>query len=183
MKSQAPRRPKRPRSSIPGSSPAPAARQSSQSSSPPSSPSQPFSDPDDSLDERDAVRDLEEENDGEGEDLSADTLEEKRMAMAESLAPVDETSTGSEKNRSQLAGRTPIVVVGDAGVASNAESSTSQAHFVVPSMFAPLQPWTFQTIPLQAYNARLWHPYTAHINPYLAPVPPELLVLKPFPSS
>ncbi|KAH7907966.1 P-loop containing nucleoside triphosphate hydrolase protein [Hygrophoropsis aurantiaca] len=85
----------------------------------------------------------------------------KRMAMAESLAPVDETSTGSEKNRSQLAGRTPIVVVGDAGVASNAESSTSQAHFVVPSMFAPLQPWTFQTIPLQAYNARLWHPYTS----------------------
>ncbi|KAH7907456.1 MCM-domain-containing protein [Hygrophoropsis aurantiaca] len=84
--SQTPRRSKRPRSPIPGSSPAPAARptptrRSSQSSLPPSSPPPPFSDTDDSLDERDAVRDLEdEENDDEGEDLFADTLEEDYAA-------------------------------------------------------------------------------------------------------
>lgn len=79
--SQTPRRNKRTRSpGIPSSSPAlrltPQRRESS-SSLPPSSPPAPFSDTDDSLDERDAVRDLEDdEEDGEGEDLFADGLEE-----------------------------------------------------------------------------------------------------------
>ncbi|KAG2059046.1 MCM-domain-containing protein [Suillus hirtellus] len=80
--SQTPRGSKRPRSPpIPSSSPAPRPtprRSDSQSSLPPSSPPAPFSDTDDSLDDRDGVRDIDEddENDGEGEDLFADTLEE-----------------------------------------------------------------------------------------------------------
>ena len=78
--SQTPRRNKRARSpGIPNSSPVlrptPPRRESS-SSLPPSSPPAPFSDTDDSLDERDAVRDLDDEEDGEGEDLFADGLEE-----------------------------------------------------------------------------------------------------------
>ncbi|KAG1829133.1 MCM-domain-containing protein [Suillus variegatus] len=77
-----PRGAKRPRSPpIPSSSPAPRPtprRSDSQSSLPPSSPPAPFSDTDDSLDDRDGVRDIDEddEGDGEGEDLFADTLEE-----------------------------------------------------------------------------------------------------------
>lgn len=77
-----PRGAKRPRSPpIPSSSPAPRAtprRRDSQSSLPPSSPPAPFSDTDDSLDDRDGVRDMDEddEDDGEGEDLFADTIEE-----------------------------------------------------------------------------------------------------------
>ncbi|KAF7984233.1 hypothetical protein HWV62_16046 [Athelia sp. TMB] len=64
-----------------GSSPIPRptpARRDSQSSLPPSSPPAPFSDTDDSLDERDAVRDVDEEDDveEEGEDLFAQNLEE-----------------------------------------------------------------------------------------------------------
>lgn len=77
-----PRGAKRPRSPpIPSSSPAPRPtprRRDSQSSLPPSSPPAPFSDTDDSLDDRDGVRDIDEddEEDGEGEDLFADTIEE-----------------------------------------------------------------------------------------------------------
>ncbi|KAG1737662.1 MCM-domain-containing protein [Suillus lakei] len=79
--SQTPRGAKRPRSPpIPSSSPAPRPtprRRDSQSSLPPSSPPAPFSDTDDSLDDRDGVRDIDEddEDDGEGEDLFADTVE------------------------------------------------------------------------------------------------------------
>lgn len=79
--SQTPRGAKRPRSPpIPSSSPAPhptPRRRDSQSSLPPSSPPAPFSDTDDSLDDRDGVRDIDEddEDDGEGEDLFADTVE------------------------------------------------------------------------------------------------------------
>ncbi|KAH0827522.1 MCM-domain-containing protein [Lanmaoa asiatica] len=85
LKSQTPRRNKRARSpGIPSSSPVPppaAQRRESSSSLPPSSPPAPFSDTDDSLDERDAVRDLEDdEEDGEGEDLFAEGLEEDYAA-------------------------------------------------------------------------------------------------------
>ncbi|KAG1734718.1 MCM-domain-containing protein [Suillus paluster] len=79
--SQTPRGAKRPRSPpLPSSSPAPRPtprRRDSQSSLPPSSPPAPFSDTDDSLDDRDGVRDIDEdeEDDGEGEDLFADTVE------------------------------------------------------------------------------------------------------------
>ncbi|KAG2755285.1 MCM-domain-containing protein [Suillus brevipes Sb2] len=79
--SQTPRGAKRPRSPpIPSSSPAPRPtprRRDSQSSLPPSSPPAPFSDTDDSLDDRDGVRDIDDndEDDGEGEDLFADTVE------------------------------------------------------------------------------------------------------------
>ncbi|KAF8558043.1 hypothetical protein OG21DRAFT_87252 [Imleria badia] len=79
--SQTPRRNKRARSpGIPCSSPVlhttPQRRESS-SSLPPSSPLAPFSDTDDSVDERDAVRDLEDDEvDGEGEDLFADDMDE-----------------------------------------------------------------------------------------------------------
>jgi hypothetical protein len=75
-----PRGNKRPRSPPAGSSPIPRptpTRRDSQSSLPPSSPPAPFSDTDDSLDERDAVRDVDdEEAEGEGEDLFAQNLEE-----------------------------------------------------------------------------------------------------------
>ncbi|KAG1862569.1 MCM-domain-containing protein [Suillus subalutaceus] len=80
--SQTPRGAKRPRSPpIPSSSPAPRPtprRRDSQSSLPPSSPPAPFSDTDDSLDDRDGVRDIDEddEGDGDGEDLFADNIEE-----------------------------------------------------------------------------------------------------------
>lgn len=80
--SQTPRGAKRPRSPpIPSSSPAPRPtprRRDSQSSLPPSSPPAPFSDTDDSLDDRDGVRDIDEDDevDGEGEDLFADNIEE-----------------------------------------------------------------------------------------------------------
>ncbi|KAG2150505.1 MCM-domain-containing protein [Suillus clintonianus] len=79
--SQTPRGAKRPRSPpIPSSSPAPRAtprRRDSQSSLPPSSPPAPFSDTDDSMDDRDGVRDIDDDDaeDGEGEDLFADTVE------------------------------------------------------------------------------------------------------------
>lgn len=79
--SHTPRGAKRPRSPpIPSSSPAPRPtprRRDSQSSLPPSSPPAPFSDTDDSLDDRDGVRDIDEDDDedGEGEDLFADTVE------------------------------------------------------------------------------------------------------------
>ncbi|KAG1770467.1 MCM-domain-containing protein [Suillus occidentalis] len=79
--SHTPRGAKRPRSPpIPSSSPAPRPtpiRRDSQSSLPPSSPPAPFSDTDDSLDDRDEVRDIDEDDDedGEGEDLFADTVE------------------------------------------------------------------------------------------------------------
>ncbi|KAK1224599.1 MCM DNA helicase complex subunit [Marasmius sp. AFHP31] len=74
--------PKRQRSASPasGSSPiqpsATPRRRDSQSSLPPSSPpNNPFSDTDDSLDERDAVNDVDEGEDEEGEDLFADNFE------------------------------------------------------------------------------------------------------------
>ncbi|KAG0706135.1 MCM-domain-containing protein [Suillus ampliporus] len=79
--SQTPRGAKRPRSPpIPSSSPVPRPtprRRDSQSSLPPSSPPAPFSDTDDSLDDRDGVRDIDEGDDdeGDGEDLFADTVE------------------------------------------------------------------------------------------------------------
>lgn len=75
-----PRGNKRARSPPAASSPIPRQtpnRRDSQSSLPPSSPPPPFSDTDDSLDERDAVRDVDgEEEDEEGEDLFAQNLEE-----------------------------------------------------------------------------------------------------------
>ncbi|KAF9012404.1 MCM2/3/5 family-domain-containing protein [Cyathus striatus] len=52
------------------------ARRDSHSSLPPSSPPAPFSDTDDSLDERNAVQDLDDEEDEEGEDLFGETLAE-----------------------------------------------------------------------------------------------------------
>lgn len=77
----APRGSKRQRSVSPpaGSSPArpTPARRDSHSSLPPSSPPAPFSDTDDSLDDRDVVRDIDdEEEEGEGEDLFAGDIEE-----------------------------------------------------------------------------------------------------------
>ncbi|KIJ18918.1 hypothetical protein PAXINDRAFT_109366 [Paxillus involutus ATCC 200175] len=79
--SQTPRGAKRARSpGIPSSSRAPRAtprRADSESSLPPSSPPAPFSDTDDSLDERDAVRDLEDDDaEADAEDLFADNMEE-----------------------------------------------------------------------------------------------------------
>jgi len=77
---QTPRGNKRPRSPPAGSPPIPRqtpTRRDSQSSLPPSSPPPPFSDTDDSMDERDAVRDVDDaEEDEEGEDLFAQNLEE-----------------------------------------------------------------------------------------------------------
>jgi len=78
---QAPRGSKRQRdlSPIPSSSPPQPTRRSSQSSLPPSSPPAPFSDTDDSLDDRDAVRDVDDndaEEDADGEDLFGETLQE-----------------------------------------------------------------------------------------------------------
>ncbi|KAL6308194.1 MCM2/3/5 family-domain-containing protein [Sparassis latifolia] len=77
-----PRGAKRRRSRTPlaGSSPTPAGhpthgRRDSESSLPPSSPPPPFSDTDDSFDERDAVREIDDE-DQEGEDLFGEDLEE-----------------------------------------------------------------------------------------------------------
>lgn len=55
------------------------ARRASGSSLPPSSPPPPFSDTEDSLDERDAVLDIDDdvnEEEGEGEDLFGETLEQ-----------------------------------------------------------------------------------------------------------
>ncbi|EIW83154.1 MCM-domain-containing protein [Coniophora puteana RWD-64-598 SS2] len=78
--SQTPRRPKRTRSPGLDSSPPQQAtprRESLSSSLPPSSPPAPFSDTDDSLDERDAVRDIDEgDEDADGEDLFGETVEE-----------------------------------------------------------------------------------------------------------
>ncbi|OBZ68103.1 hypothetical protein A0H81_11773 [Grifola frondosa] len=64
----------------PGSSPTPGrpalARRDSDSSLPPSSPPAPFSDTDESLDERDAVRDVDDDDvEEDGEDLFGDDLE------------------------------------------------------------------------------------------------------------
>ena len=77
--SQTPRRSKRPRSAspVPLSSPARPTpqRRDSQSSLPPSSPPAPFSDTDDSLDDRDAVRDAEDQEEDDGEDLFGENLE------------------------------------------------------------------------------------------------------------
>lgn len=52
------------------------ARRDSQSSLPPSSPPAPFSDTDDSMDERDVVRDIDDEEDEEGEDLFGQDMAE-----------------------------------------------------------------------------------------------------------
>ncbi|KJA29045.1 hypothetical protein HYPSUDRAFT_634812 [Hypholoma sublateritium FD-334 SS-4] len=76
-----PRGAKRQRDSSPAPSSPPQgatpARRNSQSSLPPSSPPAPFSDTDDSLDDRDAVHDVEgDDEDADGEDLFGDTLEE-----------------------------------------------------------------------------------------------------------
>jgi DNA replication licensing factor MCM2 len=76
-----PRGSKRQRSISPPADSSPArptpARRDSQSSLPPSSPPAPFSDTDDSMDDRDAVRDIDDdEEEGEGEDLFAGDLEE-----------------------------------------------------------------------------------------------------------
>ncbi|KAF4599790.1 MCM DNA helicase complex subunit [Pleurotus pulmonarius] len=72
-----PRRNKRQRSITPPPGPTPARRLSQSSSLPPSSPPAPFSDTDDSLDERDAIRDAEgDDDDEEGEDLFGQTLED-----------------------------------------------------------------------------------------------------------
>ncbi|CCL98347.1 uncharacterized protein FIBRA_00342 [Fibroporia radiculosa] len=63
----------------PGSSPVGRpglARRDSDSSLPPSSPLAPFSDTDDSLDERDAVRDVDDAEDDEGEDLFNENLDD-----------------------------------------------------------------------------------------------------------
>ena len=76
---KAPRGSKRQRdlSPIPPSSPPQPTRRGS--SLPPSSPPAPFSDTDDSLDDRDAVRDVDDndaEEDADGEDLFGETLQE-----------------------------------------------------------------------------------------------------------
>ncbi|KAG9221036.1 hypothetical protein CCMSSC00406_0002364 [Pleurotus cornucopiae] len=72
-----PRGSKRQRSVTPPPGPTPARRLSQSSSLPPSSPPAPFSDTDDSLDERDAIRDAEgADDDEEGEDLFGQTLED-----------------------------------------------------------------------------------------------------------
>jgi len=66
-------------SPIPPSSPPQPTRRGSQSSLPPSSPPAPFSDTDDSLDDRDAIRDVDDndaEEDADGEDLFGETLQE-----------------------------------------------------------------------------------------------------------
>ncbi|KAF5321522.1 hypothetical protein D9619_001875 [Psilocybe cf. subviscida] len=63
-------------SPIPPSSPTRTpTRRASQSSLPPSSPPAPFSDTDDSLDDRDAVADVDDEDDADGEDLFGEGLE------------------------------------------------------------------------------------------------------------
>ncbi|KAF9049814.1 MCM2/3/5 family-domain-containing protein [Panaeolus papilionaceus] len=66
-------------SPLPASSPprahTPERDDAARSSLPPSSPPAPFSDTDDSLDERDAVQDVDEDEDGEGEDLFGEDLE------------------------------------------------------------------------------------------------------------
>ncbi|KAJ7924903.1 MCM-domain-containing protein [Mycena leptocephala] len=75
---QTPRRGKRQRSASPvaGSSPQPETPPARRDSLPPSSPPAPFSDTDESMDERDAVRDVDEDDeDAEGEDLFGQALE------------------------------------------------------------------------------------------------------------
>ena len=77
---QTPRGAKRRRSVTPppGSSPPGPSRvqPDEESSLPPSSPPAPFSDTDESLDERDAVQDVNDEADDDGEDLFAEEFEE-----------------------------------------------------------------------------------------------------------
>ncbi|KAG8213705.1 MCM-domain-containing protein [Butyriboletus roseoflavus] len=106
--SQTPRRNKRARSpGIPSSSPVshPTAQgRESSSSLPPSSPPAPFSDTDDSLDERDAVRDLEnDEEDGDGEDLFADGMEED-YAVNELLDHYSDRDIDDEGEVEELSG-------------------------------------------------------------------------------
>ncbi|KDR75810.1 hypothetical protein GALMADRAFT_211235 [Galerina marginata CBS 339.88] len=75
----APRGSKRQRDSSPPTSSPPRGtptRRNSQTSLPPSSPPAPFSDTDDSLDERDAVHDVEQADEEDGEDLFGETLQE-----------------------------------------------------------------------------------------------------------
>jgi DNA replication licensing factor MCM2 len=75
------RRPKRQRSASPpaGSSPTPLGNTEAHDdrlSLPPSSPPAPFSDTDESIDDRDAIPDIDAEEEGEGEDLFADNMDE-----------------------------------------------------------------------------------------------------------
>ncbi|KAF8135696.1 MCM-domain-containing protein [Boletus edulis] len=106
--SRTPRRNKRARSpGIPSSSPAPRPtpqRRQSSSSLPPSSPPAPFSDTDDSIDERDAVRDLQDdEDDDEGEDLFADGAEED-YAANELLDRYSDRDIDDEGEHEELSG-------------------------------------------------------------------------------
>ncbi|KAJ3516429.1 hypothetical protein NLJ89_g1130 [Agrocybe chaxingu] len=98
--------PKRQRDSSPPapSSPlqGPSARRGSQSSLPPSSPPAPFSDTDDSLDERDAVADVEgEDEDAEGEDLFGEALDED-YAANDALDRYSDTGIDDEQNVTEL---------------------------------------------------------------------------------
>ncbi|KAH7906547.1 P-loop containing nucleoside triphosphate hydrolase protein [Hygrophoropsis aurantiaca] len=69
---------------------------------------------------------------------------------------------------------------------ANETSSTDITHsgnasFVVPSMYEFLVPWNSDNVPSDAYNPRLWHPFSTVTNPYLimAPIPPQLLIIHP----
>ncbi|KAH7916909.1 hypothetical protein BV22DRAFT_1135903 [Leucogyrophana mollusca] len=50
--------------------------------------------------------------------------------------------------------------------------------FIVPSMITPRPPWNGLNIPSEAYNYRLWCPFTNIKNPYFQnmAVPPPLLI-------
>ncbi|KAF9070638.1 MCM-domain-containing protein [Rhodocollybia butyracea] len=91
-------------SSPPGSSPsaAPRARRDSESSLPPSSPAA-FDDTDDSMDERDAVPDLDDapEEDDDGEDLYADNMQQD-YAENELLDRYDQTGIDDDEDVEEL---------------------------------------------------------------------------------
>ncbi|PPQ79936.1 hypothetical protein CVT25_003008, partial [Psilocybe cyanescens] len=76
-------------------------RRNSQSSLPPSSPPAPFSDTDDSIDDRDAVQDVDDDEDAEGEDLFGETLEED-YAPNETLDRYSDAGIDDDENVEEL---------------------------------------------------------------------------------
>ena len=76
-----------PSSPPPAGSPALRRRASQSSDLPPSSPPAGFSDTDESLDERDAVGDIDEDAEGDGEDLFGENLEESVLSLSTFINP------------------------------------------------------------------------------------------------
>ncbi|KAJ7647242.1 MCM-domain-containing protein [Roridomyces roridus] len=101
-----PRRAKRQRSVSPGagsSPPQPGTPPSRPDSLPPSSPPQPFSDTDDSVDERDAVRNIDEDDeDAEGEDLFGEDALENDYAANELLDRYSDADINDDEELEEL---------------------------------------------------------------------------------